>query len=395
MIKCRACGSNQLSEPTCFGEWPKSAQKFGLNREDSLKARCTLEVVECLGCTHVQLKGNPVEYYQEVIRSAKVSEEMQDFRRKQFKKIAENHLGLNLRDLVAFEVGSGAGEYAEILSGLGSHVFALDISDKQSMNKKVDSITQIQGYPDQIHFHRIRMQIGSEQKKRINLLYSFNFIEHWPEPISSLKLLAELMPNDCTYLLEVPNSEMIVNEGLFSELIPDHLSYFTYTSFATLLSNAGLEIISIDRIYNDYILSALCKKSNATRGHVLKRLKIKHEEGVREFSEFVNQSEIPLIIWGASHQTLVYLASIPMNEKIDCVVDNAEFKQNRYMIGSDYYIYPTSHLASKSPARLLVSCGGYTSEVLRYASRELKDGWKIYYFGDSGEIKEFNKKDYL
>ena len=45
----------------------------------------TLEVFQCSGCGLVQLSNKPVDYYREVIRAAGISNEMKQFRNKQFR----------------------------------------------------------------------------------------------------------------------------------------------------------------------------------------------------------------------------------------------------------------------------------------------------------------------
>ena len=49
----------------------------------------TLEVFQCSGCGLVQLGNKPVDYYREVIRAAGISDEMKQFRSKQFRNFIE------------------------------------------------------------------------------------------------------------------------------------------------------------------------------------------------------------------------------------------------------------------------------------------------------------------
>jgi len=87
-----------------------------------------------------------------------------------------------------------------------------------------------------------------------------NFMEHWPKPVSSLRAIARNLVPGGLGLVEVPNFDMILKEGQYSEFISDHLSYFTLDTLGFTLRQAGFEVLDAHPVWHDYILSATVRK---------------------------------------------------------------------------------------------------------------------------------------
>ncbi|HIE34490.1 MAG TPA: methyltransferase, partial [Candidatus Altiarchaeales archaeon] len=121
--KCRVCNHELFEEPLLrYENMPKAAQY--LPDAESLESDrgVDLEVCQCLGCGLVQLSNDPVPYYREVIRAAAISEEMKDFRRKQFSSFVKKYL---LKGKKVIEIGCGCGEYLSIMRQSGVEAYGL------------------------------------------------------------------------------------------------------------------------------------------------------------------------------------------------------------------------------------------------------------------------------
>jgi len=383
-MNCRICNSSAKIY-TELGDWPTSAQLFPHSKEGALCLRGSISIFQCENCGHVQLDHEPVSYYKRVIRSAGFSNGMKEYRRNQFKQILSRYYG-DAKEITALEIGAGNGEYADIMVDLGIRMLTLDIQE-DCANKGYAG--HIVGFLETEYWEEIKRSLHKMLSSRLDFIYCLNFIEHWPDPLSSLRLLHDVVEDDSVFLFEVPNSEMIINRGLFSELIGDHLHYFTISSFTSLVSKAGYEIISVERTYEDYIITITCKKSKNNARNKMSLFAANYKSFSKRFNKFVVSSDKNLVVWGASHQTLVYLCAIPWTEQILGIVDNAVFKQGKYAIGSGYYIYPVSKLSELRPERLLVSCGGYSQEVLKISKNYIPESCATYYINDNGEICEY------
>ena len=73
--KCRFCDSKKLKQLLFLENFPKAAQFFLPNIKKKVKAESvSLEVVQCLCCSLIQLTNKPVIYYKSVITAASLSE---------------------------------------------------------------------------------------------------------------------------------------------------------------------------------------------------------------------------------------------------------------------------------------------------------------------------------
>jgi len=92
VTQCRVCNNNFFEEPLLrYENMPKAAQF--LPDAESLESDkgVNLEVCQCSGCGLVQLSNEPVHYYKEVVRAVAFSEEMKEFRRKQFSSFVQKY----------------------------------------------------------------------------------------------------------------------------------------------------------------------------------------------------------------------------------------------------------------------------------------------------------------
>ena len=85
-------------------------------------------------------------------------------------------------------------------------------------------------------------------------------MEHWPDINGSLRSLTILLKDGAIGLIEVPNFDFILQKGLYSEFTTDHIFYFTEKTLRTVLEINGFDVLEVNTIWHDYILSAQVKK---------------------------------------------------------------------------------------------------------------------------------------
>ena len=111
--RCRLCGDDISASLWVLHGMPKAAQNF-LDVGDELKTdELDLDIHQCRSCGLVQLNIEPVHYYREVIRAAAFSEQMAEFRRRQFKEFITSY-GIDGQRGV--EVGCGGGQLPQVLA---------------------------------------------------------------------------------------------------------------------------------------------------------------------------------------------------------------------------------------------------------------------------------------
>src|SRR3990172_10079155 len=126
--RCRVCGCKFSEGPLLRYENMPGAAQFlpdagSLDKDKGV----VLEVYQCSGCGLVQLSSDPVPYYKEVIRAAAFSEEMKDFRMKQFGSFIQEY---SLKGKKIIEIGCGRGEYLSLMQQFGAEGYGLEHSEE-------------------------------------------------------------------------------------------------------------------------------------------------------------------------------------------------------------------------------------------------------------------------
>lgn len=349
--KCRVCGDRFFDRPLLhLDNMPRAAQFLPDASSVEFEKGIELDVCQCVGCGLVQLTGNPVSYYKDVIRSAAFSDEMMHFRFKQFSAFIEK-FSLSRRKLI--EIGCGRGEYLSIIKEFDVEVSGLEHLHESVILCSKNGLDVTEGF------------MGGDGCSLKGAPYDafmiLNYFEHLPEPNSSLSEIRDNLKDGAIGLVEVPNFDMIIKAKLFSEFTPDHIFYFTKGTLATALNLNGFDVIGCEEIWHDYIISATVRK----RGKL--DLSSFHENRKRleiEINEFISKFKPGKVaIWGAGHQAFAVISMTGISEKIKYVVDSAPFKQNRYTPATHIPILAPETLISDPVDSVIVMAAGYSDEV--------------------------------
>ncbi len=372
--RCRGCGARLPEKPLIvYKNMPKSAQFFPT--EETVRGEKGVDIVlkECPRCGLAQAAGEPVPYFQDVIRAVGVSEDMRAFRLEQYRNWVKRFALTGKR---VIEIGCGAGEYMEIMERCGAETFGLE-HRRESVEAGKES------------GHRIIEGFVENEDSRIagapyDGFYCMNFLEHIPQPGNFLRGIADNLSENAAGLVEVPNYDMILENALYSELIQDHLSYFTKDTLADLLRRNGFDVLSVRAVWQDYILSAEVRKRAG--GDAGERFTRRLDSLKRQTADYITREKNKgkrLAVWGAGHQALANLSLLDMARHIEYVVDSAPFKQGKYT--------PATHIPVVAPERLkagdvdtvIIMAGGYSLEIAHIIEREYPElEWVI--LGEDG-----------
>jgi len=350
---CRVCGSNYFDkELLSYRNMPSSAQGF-LKREDlQNETGSNITIVQCEKCGLIQLDNPPVPYYKEVIRSSAFSEEMREFRFGQFKSWIKKY---KLENKKILEVGCGKGEYLEILSNAGADAYGIEYS-KESVDYCINNNLPVaQGF--------LGDKNSDLENKKYDGFMCLSFMEHWPDPNKVLQGLCNNLKEGSIGLIEVPNFNMILEEGLYSEFISDHLLYFTKETLTFTLQLNGFEVLNCESIWHNYILSAVVKKRVKTNLDFFEGFKNKVKHDLDFFIEKFPEKRVA--IWGAGHQALATISLTGIEKNIKYIVDSAVFKQGKYSPSSHIKIVSEKELIEDPVDALIIMAGSYSDEIIK------------------------------
>lgn len=349
---CRICHDDLHPKPLLVqDDMPASAQGFPSADDLSADHGVQLQVVQCVGCGVVQLTNPEVGYWKSVIRAAGISPEMQAFRLAQFREWVDTH---HLAGKRVLEVGCGKGEYLSLLAQVGVDAHGIEHAADSVAHCTAQGLTVTQGFPDDP-----AQTLTSAPYEGFMIL---NFLEHLPTIRDTLRAIRNNLQAGGVGLVEVPNLDMLLSEGLFAEFIPDHLYYFTQQTLTRLLESAGFEVLACTAVWHGYVLSAVVRKRPALS---LDALVNRQHQLKQQFHTLIDShGPMRVAIWGAGHQALALISLMAIGRKVRFVVDSAPFKQGRFT--------PATHLPIVGPDRLtpadidlvLVLAASYSDEVI-------------------------------
>jgi len=360
-MNCRVCNGNLFATPLLKLEnMPKAAQFLPTKDELATEKGVDLNVMQCSGCGLVQLDCEPVPYYKEVIRASGVSQEMREFRLKQFTDFAER---FGLKGKTILEIGCGKGEYLELMRDMGMDACGLEESEESFIICHKDKLLNVKW--------RYLDNDITLKKDSFDAFAILSFLEHMPDPCSMFQYLLPSLKEDAVGLVEVPNFDMMLRERQFSEFIPDHLMYFTKDTLTTTLNINGFDVIECNEIWHGYILSAVVQKRAALD---LSDFNTKRRQMSDSINKFISKHPVKSVaVWGAGHQSLAMISLSGIGNRIKYVIDSAPFKQGKYTPATHVEIISPSAIASDKPSAIIVMCAGYSDEVAKTIKQQHPD----------------------
>lgn len=350
-VCCRVCSEPLPSEPCLhYTNMPCAAQGFPDDVSLAADRGVDLSLYQCDACGLVQLPDRPVPYYREVIRAAAYSPEMRVFREAQF---ADWALRYDLIGKPVLEVGSGRGEFLTLLHGAGVSASGLEYGADAVRASRAAGLRAARGY--------LSRRTGLLPGAPYHAFVTLNFLEHWPDPIGGLQAIARNLEDGGVGLVEVPNFDMILRQGLFSEFIADHLLYFTEDTLRFTLQRAGFEVLGCRPVWHDYILSAEVRKRPPLDVSYLELRRSTITDALRTFIGRFPSGQVA--VWGAGHQALAVIALAGVAKDIRYIVDSAPFKQGRYSPASHIRIVAPEALINDPVKAVIVMAASYSDEV--------------------------------
>ncbi len=374
--KCRVCGHKFFEAPLLrYRNMPRAAQ-FLPDKDALLGDKgVDLEVYQCSGCGLVQLNSDPVPYYKEVIRAAGFSEEMKNFRKKQFAGFVQKY---SLKKKKVIEIGCGRGEYLSIMQQFDVEAYGLEYSQASVAHCLKNGLKVSKGF---LKSSTARLKYGP-----FDAFFILNFLEHLPDPNSILGGIYNNLTNEAIGLIEVPNFDMILRNRLFSEFMSDHLFYFTKETLNRTLEWNGFEIIDCKQVWHEYIISLVVKKrEKLDLSHFYK-----HEAQLKnEIKRYIRRfKDKKVAIWGAGHQALAIISLMNLSGKIRYVVDSATFKQSKFTLATHIPIVSPETLSKDRVDAVIVMAASYSDEIARIIRQKFDRNIDIAILRDSGlEIK--------
>jgi 2-polyprenyl-3-methyl-5-hydroxy-6-metoxy-1,4-benzoquinol methylase len=330
-----------------------------------------LIVCQCSGCGLVQLDGDPVPYYKDVIRSAGLSPEMRAFRQAQFGGFV-SRFGLAGRK--AIEIGCGRGEYLSVLQESGAVAHGLEHAADAVAACVAEGRHVTQGF--------VEAPNQTLPGGPFDAFLILNFLEHLPDPNATLRGIRHNLSDGGVGMVEVPNFDMMLRQRQFAEFVSDHLLYFTAATLTSTLTINGFEVLDCSEQFHGYILSADVRKRGPLDlgGFEAQQRRLKDE-----IHAYIGRFPAGRVaIWGAGHQALAIMSLLDLGRSVRYVVDSAPFKQGKFTPATHLPIVPPSALDTDPVDALIIIAAGYSDEVARIVRSRFNPGLQVAIWREHG-----------
>lgn len=207
-------------------------------------------------------------------------------------------------------------------------------------------------------------------------------LEHSHAPIASLHGLHHLLKPDGLLLIEVPDSSKFLAACDYSFIWEEHICYFTEATFRDCASRAGYQVADFYRhegILEDVLVFVL----RSTGSPLADRPVVSKIADTGQFARYVSEFEQvraqyksalkriqdrtgKVALFGAGHQSIMFINALGLQSHIACVVDDAKEKEGYLIPGSSIPIVSSAHfLADQSIAVCLLGVNPALEDKIR------------------------------
>jgi len=340
---------------------PARAQYLPKSRGEAQLGAVNATLSTCSFCGHLQLHGAQVPYFREVIRASAVSSDWIASKNRQFEKFINDY---GLANSVVVEIGSGRGEFLTELLHFSPKSIGLEASIVNVHYARARGLPVVFGYPEDGWW--------PDTGPPADAFVCLNFLEHSPDPAEFLRQIHLRTTAQSIGIIEVPNGDLILERAISSEVMVDHLSYFTRQSLSLLCQLSGFAPREFTEQMGGLVLSVEVEKVCSTSlDHMTEASDALKSDLGNYIARFPQGS---VAVWGASHQSLAVLAQLPDSLAPKYIVDSASFKQGKFAPVSGIPIVSPDTLRSDSTlAAVVVMAGGYSQEVVELLRSYVSD----------------------
>lgn len=330
---CRLCRQPiAKTEALQIGPYPKAAQYYPEPAEFPSDFGVLLNIVECSGCGLTQLMNEPVEYFKQVITAASLSPVVREQRAVLFTRLRKLFPETPVSPK-ALEIGCAGGDNLPLLREIGYIARGIESPPPGQLPTCNPDILET-----------YILDLGPEHQGEYDLLVSFNYLEHQPDTRAFLEKCHSLLTNGGKLLLTVPNLDFLLTSLSGHEFVTDHLVYFTANSLETALRITGFSLLDLQIINNQYDIQIIAEKRQPSAIQPCKTAVDNLVALLNKKLHDCNAQGQKVAVWGAGHRTLALL-SLAEHHLIDCIIDSAKFKHQKFA--------PISHLRILPPECLL------------------------------------------
>jgi hypothetical protein len=382
-IHCSLCGSSGLLVFYEMVSVPASCNLLWTSKEEAINCpKGNIKLAFCSSCTFIAnyaLEPEKNQYGHLYDNSLFYSQHFQNFAKKLAANLTQRY---DLHNKTIVEVGCGKVDFLSLFCELGGNI-GLRFNPAQLEGKDESRST------DNLAESIPRFHNKLNQDRKIDFVFSYHELEHLNYPKGFLGVLRQIIGHSkhARVFFAVPNALKAFEEGDFTDVIYEHVSYFTVPSLFYLFSSCGFNIDQVseskkeifDSIYIDAtpkIPTKLSFKPNfkteaSEIKHCITLFAAKSAKTIEEYSSRVKQllnKGKRVVLWGAGARG-VTLLNILKDPRIEYAIDINPRKQGKYVPGTGQKIVEPKFLLDYQPDYIILANPAYENEIRQIINR--------------------------
>ena len=338
---------------------PESAQGFLEYESDN--QTMDINLVQCKFCGTIQLDCEPVGYYKDVIRFG--GDSIANIRRKQLKEFIEKY---NLENKKIVEIGASNGDFLRILNEFNVKCFGIENSQNNiTVNSNGGGVIKV----EKNFLDREDIKLKDSP---FDAFVQFNFMEHQPNPNVMMRAIYNNLTADGVGFITVPNCDYLFDNGVFCQVIRDHLIYFSKESLFFFIQKNGFNISKYFLINNDSHGVFIEKRSL----NINNKFDLVFDKLYNDICSYIKNYK-KVAVWGAGHEALAILSCYNLHDKIEYVIDSSKFKQGKFSIGSNIKIISPSQAYQNLVDAIIIIAMDYIDEIKNLIETNMPDNISI------------------
>lgn len=319
----------------------------------------------CPNCTHVEisfdLPNNFYDSYSDQSGAAQYFGAL-DLTEKKLKKL-QKYANSSERFL---DIGCGTGYALGLAEQLFSHCLGVEPAQNTFSVAKKKGLNVINGY----FTPRLALE------RPISAFTAFQVFEHLEDLYMVLDYAFELLEPGGVGLINVPNGQRILNEGLYHQLTFEHINYFTSYSLCTMSKRAGFEVIELENIPETIEFDLYIQKPKEYISFHERRAAQK-----KRLAQLLSPYQ-SVTVWGAGAKSSQYAEILPDRNMVKHLLDFSAEKAGKFVTGIPVPVEQVSEQTVRNSPVIVIFASSYNEEIIqRLRKNEGYQGEIIYFEG--------------
>lgn len=231
-------------------------------------------------------------------------------------------------------------------------------------------------------------EMPSSWNEKFDVVVSFFSLEHMAHPKDAVQQIYKALKLNGVFYGVIPNT--------FSNpadmIVADHVNHFTPTSLSYLLQSRGFELIELDeKSHRGAFIFVAKKLDHSVYNYILpgneisnifneaKKIAQRWNNSRQRINEFLQTipEDAPLAIYGAGFYGAFILSSLPVTDRVKCIIDQNPFLHGKEMNGLN--VRPPSQIPNNVYAVLVGLNPIYAKGIIREISDFSNSDFKFFF----------------